>query len=153
MAVSNVSTVDSEVWQLITTTTITPSTASYNYTSISGYKTILIVGKNIVKAAANYNIVQFNGDTSAGAYAMNAQSGSGTQFYVTGNNAGPAAFGFIVYDVNKAVPHRVGVGYSTNAGSENQYYTDPIAITSILVAVSDSGTFTSGTIYVYGIAS
>ena len=152
MAVSNVSTIDSEVWQLITTTTITSGTASYNYTSISGYKTILIVGKNIVKAAAYYNIVQFNGDTSAGAYAMNAQGGGGEQFYVTGNNAGPAAFGFIVYDVDKAVPHRVGVGYGTNAASENKYYTNPIAITSILVAL-DAGTYTSGTIYVYGIAS
>ena len=152
MAVSNVSTIDSEVWQLITTTTITSGTASYNYTSISGYKTILIVGKNIVKAAANYNIVQFNGDTSAGAYAMNAQSGSGTQFYMTGNNAGPAAFASIIYDVDKALPHRVGVAYSTNASSENQYYTNPVAITSILVAL-DAGTYTSGTIYVYGIAS
>ncbi len=152
MAVSNVSTIDSENWQLITTTTITASTASYNYTSISGYKTILIVGKNIVKSAANYSIIQLNGDNSAGAYGMNAQGGSSTQFYMTGNEAGPGAFAFTLYDVDKALPHRVGVGYNTNASSENQYYTNPVAITSILVALN-SGTYTSGTIYVYGIAS
>ena len=151
MAVGTVSGINpDDAWQLITSTTISSGTASYNYNSISGYKTILVAAKDIVKSAAEYMTAQFNGNTAAGAYAQNNQGGANTFFYITGNNAGPAAHAFLVYNVNQAVPHKVDVGYMTSANGLNQYYTDPSVITSIQVALT-AGTFTSGTIYVYGI--
>jgi hypothetical protein len=155
MAVGTVSGINpDDTWQLITSTTISSGTASYNYNSIAGYKTILIVGNNIVKSAAEYMAIQFNGNTSVGSYSQVTQQGTNSFFYMTGNSATSAAHAFVVYNVNQAVPHKVDVAYSTQAGGANQYYTDPTAITSIQVFLSGSGaTFTSGTIYVYGIAA
>ena len=153
MAVSNVSTINADTWQLISTTTITSGTTSYNFNSLSGYKTILIAGKNIVKSGAVYSTITINGDTSAGAYAYNAQSGSDTQFYVTGNSAGPAALAVVINDIDQAVPHRIDAGYTTYPTALNNYYTNPVVITSIQLNAISSGSFTSGTIYLYGIAS
>jgi len=151
MAVGTVSGIDpDDNYQLITTTTITSGTGSYNYNSIAGYKTILIVGKDIVKNSSEYVNIQLNGNTAAGSYCQNQQLGTGNFFYVTGSTAGPSAFAFVIYNVNKTIPHKVDVTYSSAPGGPNQYYTDPSVITSIQVT-SATATFTSGTIYVYGI--
>ena len=153
MAVGTVSGINpDDTFQLITSTTISSGTANYNYNSIAGYKTIIVAGKNIVKSAAEYMTVQFNSNTAAGSYAQNPQGGANNFFYVTGNNAGPAAHALVVYNVNQDVPHKVDTAYLSSTGATNQYYTDPVAITSIQVALT-GGTFTSGTIYLYGIAA
>ena len=154
MAVGTVSGINpDDTFQLITSTTISSGTASYNYNSIAGYKTIIVAAKSIVKSSSEYITVQFNGDTAVGSYAQNPQAGANNFFYATGNSTGPAAHAFVVYNVNQAVPHKVNTAYTTQPGGENQYYTDPSVITSIQIALTGGATFTSGTIYVYGIAA
>jgi hypothetical protein len=154
MAVGTVSGVNlDDQWQLITTTTISSGTATYTYNSLSGYKTILITGKDIVRSGGGTGQIRLNGNSSAGSYAQNSQSGGDSRFYITGNSGGPAAFAGIIYNVNQAIPHKVDIGYSNAASNANNtYYTDPVAITSIELGL-DSGTYTSGTIYLYGIAA
>jgi hypothetical protein len=152
MAVGTVSGLNlDDQWQLITTTTISSGTATYTYNSLSGYKTILIAGKNIVRSGGGTAQIRLNGNSSAGSYSMNTQNGGDSRFYITGNSAGPAALAAIVYNINQAVPHKVDVGYSTaGSNASNNYYTDPVEITSIELGL-DGGTYTSGTVYVYGI--
>ena len=153
MAVGTVSGIAPEDnWQLIETTTISSGTASYTYSSLSGYKTILIAGKNIVKSGANYSVLRVNGDTAAGAYAQNSQGGGSSWFYVTGATSSTHGLAVVIYNINQSVPHRMDANYGGGGGSEeNCYYTNPVPVTSLQLRLDSSATFTSGTIYVYGI--
>lgn len=151
MAVGTVSGINpDETWQLITTTTISSGTANYTYNSLSGYKTIMVAGKNIVKSAEDYTVAQVNGVTSQGAY--NSNSSNGSFFYTASSNASAGGFTVIFYDVDKSFIHKVEMtGYAGTGVTA--FYTDPTPITSVKIYNRDGSTFTSGTIYVYGLAA
>lgn len=151
MAVGTVSGIDpADNWQLITTTTISSGTANYTYSSLSGYKTIMVAGKNIVKSAEDYTVAQVNGVTSQGAY--NSNSSNGSFFYTASSNASSGGFTIVFYDVDKSFIHKIETTGYSGTGTFG-YYTDPTAITSIKIYNRDGSTFTSGTIYVYGLAA
>jgi hypothetical protein len=151
MAVGTVSGIEpDDNWQLITTTTISSGTAQYTYSSLSGYKKIMLAGKNIVKNAEDYSVIQLNGVTANGAYVSNSSNGS--FFYIAASNASAGGIVAVIYDVDKSFIHKVeSTGYS-GVGAV-AYYTDPVAVTSIKLYNRDGATFTSGTIYLYGIAA
>ena len=149
MAVGTVSGVDpANNWQLISTTTISSGTANYTLNGFDGYKTIMVLGKNIVKSADQITVAQFNGVTSGGVY--NCINANGSYFFTGGSHATSGTITMIVNDVDKSIGHQVEfTGYS--AYGEIAYYTDPVPITSIKIYNNGGATYTSGTIYVYGI--
>jgi hypothetical protein len=150
MSVSNVSTIDANTWQLISTNTISSATSNVTFSSLSGYKTYLVAGKNITKSAAAETVMQLNGDTAAGSYGVYDYSLN--YFYVGGAVTTVSALWGLIEDADQAAPHKVYGTYNYVASSGPYYYTNPTAITSIKV-YPFSGNFTGGTIYLYGIAS
>lgn len=144
MAVGTVSSINYDNWQLITSTT--PSGSSVTFNNFSGYKTLWVVG-SVTKSDASNTRVRPNNDTATGSYASPYVAGA---FYL--NDAASLGISFKIYDVDREVPHKVE--FSTNfAGNSNgNAYTAPNVITSLVLS-PDSGTFTGGTLRLYGIAS
>ena len=154
MAVGTVSSTTSDNWQLISTTSISAGTATpITFSSVSGYKTLMLSFKNVTTSVDSYLIVRFNNDTSYGTYAV---SNSGWNYFIIGPNGttGQRAGVAIIYDADKTLPHKVETsGYDTAANTPLAYYTDPVAITRIDLIAREGGTFSAGTVYLYGIAA
>lgn len=157
MAVSNVSTIDSEVWQLITTNSPSSVTTS-SFTGISGYKKLMLTYQ--VQQAGNDRLyIQFNGDTTArnygqtgGLYGTQNNMRSDIKWYIAMQNDTDTAGYIVIADADKTTPkwiERAG-GYGT--GYNNGVYLGTSAISSILVSNDTPYAFT-GTIKLYGIAS
>ena len=159
MAVGTVSGLNlDEAWQLIATNTAT-SAASTTFSSLSGYKTYMIVNKNTnVGGATSYGIITFNGDTTAGNYGASSfwDLNTNARYLNTGIPAwsynGGGVNGYtnytIVQNADKTVPKITqGAGWLT-LGSQGVWL-GTSAITSITFTVS-TGTF-SGDIILYGI--
>lgn len=146
MAVGTVSSINYDNWQLITSTT--PSGSSVTFNNFSGYKTLWVVG-NVTKSDSSHTRIRPNNDTTVSSYA-NAYAASA--FYLI--DGSPRAISFKIYDVDRAIPHKVDFvtnivgGETTNSDA----YTVPDVITSLVLS-PDSGTFTGGTLRLYGIAS
>jgi len=157
MAVGTVSGVNpDETWQLISS--VTASGASVTFSSVSGYKTLLLTGKAITKTAGDTPVIRLNGDTSAtatGSYAALYNAGVINYFIANGSASNTQAFAFAIYNANQSVPHRVDAGYAGAGqnGGQNLYYVDPTPITSISLMLDNGPTFTGGTVYLYGIAA
>lgn len=158
MAVGTVSGIDpTDNWQLIATNTPSAATSS-TFSSISGYKKLMLVFSGSQSTGANMTL-QFNGDTTASNYggAQVLWSGLGTY------SAGAAFIPFTGYNdainpqtqyaiidyANASTPKLFSVGGSKTTAGTGIYIGS--AITSIVLAVS-SGTIT-GTVYLYGIAA
>lgn len=159
MAVGTVSSANDDVWQLIATNTPSSATSS-TFSSISGYKKLMLVWSGNCSAADKF-WMRFNGDSTAANY------GGASALYGTANgswNAGDAVIPLIGYVdsstittvacavidyANVDTPKLMQItGTRTTVG--NGVYLGN-AITSILVGAS-SGTFT-GTLKLYGIAA
>ena len=151
MAVGTVSGIDpADNWQEITATTISSGTASYTYSSLSGYKKIVLFAKNVTLSAEDYPVVRINGVTSAGRYV--SLSSNGSFFYIAPSATSGLAFFFTIDNIDKSAPHFV-TSTDTSGGGSQGMYTDPVPVTSITILNRDGSTFTSGNIYVYGIAA
>jgi len=79
MATGTVSSVTGDVFQQIATTTVT-SGSEVNFTSISGYKTLMVVFNRATLAAGNGLWLEFNGDT-ANNYGYTTFNGTATNSY------------------------------------------------------------------------
>jgi hypothetical protein len=150
MAVSNVSTVDADNWQLITS--VTPSGTSVTFNSFSGYKTLWLVGKQVTKSASEYPMVRVNNNTTGGNNAVADASGTRQGILINNLTASAQAFSFKIYDVDKAVPHKMEAEFDPSQGGDA--YVDPVVVTSlVLTTAGGTATFTGGTVYLYGIAA
>jgi len=151
MAVNTVSTASPVQWQLITSTTISGTPSSVTFNSFSGYQTLLLAVKGY--ASTNGNVLQFtvNSDTSSGSYTYSSGGLAYTQ--ISGGSTTSGATYAIISDVDKTIPHRIEAKASSNTNWAADYYTNPVAITSITITPSSSDTFTAGTFYLYGIPS
>ena len=153
MAVSNVSTVDTDTWQLIATNT--PSAASSStFSSISGYKTLIVVWK-LTHAASDYTRVVLNSETTGNNYGGTCFQGS---TYTNNVNeirvqtpADTLNTGILfIENADKTIPK---VFRSVSSGGQGSgTYITASAVTSIAVSCINGNT-TSGTIYLYGIAA
>jgi hypothetical protein len=153
MAVSNVSTVDRDEWQLITS--VTPSGASVTFNSFSGYKHLMLVGKAVTKSSSDYPRVRVNNDATAGNYATLWSAGGQAGFLVQGALAVASGFVFRIYDCDKATIHKVDAAYD-GAGAHAQAtdaFVDPVVVTSLVLSTLSGATYTGGTLYLYGIAA
>jgi hypothetical protein len=159
MAVGTVSGANlDEQWQLIATATPSSSAATV-FSSISGYKKLMITYQATIGTSADRLMMQFNGDSTAGNYGMtvglygnNSSVRSNDRFYLM-SYADTSAYGYIVIaDTDKTSPkwiERIG-GYSTGYG--NGVYFGTSAISSVSI-VDDNGFVVTGTIKLYGIAA
>jgi hypothetical protein len=155
MAISTVSSISDDVWQLIATNT--PSAASSSsFTSISGYKKLMVTWQ--LTGVTGYLGARFNNDTTSGNHAGSADmfGAYGERFYTTflpinayidSDTGGYATF----KDTDKTTPKfidEIGGRSGTKAGG---IYFGTSAVTQLDVVVT-TGTF-SGTIKLYGIAA
>lgn len=146
MATGSVSSVDpGEIWQLIETKTPSAS-SSETFSSISGYRTLMVSYKGLTISSAGSDIrLRINGNSTQGNYGSTAYN---YIFLGFGNGAGSGYA--LIYDANQAVPHRIQAHYGEFGDAKNAFYGSPDAVTSLVVSPT-AGTFT-GTIYLYGLA-
>jgi hypothetical protein len=158
MAVGTVSGLNlDEEWQLIATNT--PSAAaSTAFSSISGYKKLMLAFKGVTTSVGGPLRMSFNGDTTANNYAStafwgsNGQEGSqnwivlGVYAYTTQQRGGYA----VIENVNKSMVHPVS-GAAMDTFTLDGVYLIQDPITSVTVT-GPGGTLT-GTFYLYGIAA
>ena len=141
----------SDTWTLIDSRTPTSGT-SVSFTSISGYKTLMLAAKNITTSSVSYLIVRLNNDSTAGDYIE--QSGSGEDNFLVGTNDPERAAMIIIYDANQAVPHKIEKSsYQSSTNNNPVFYTDAVAITRVDLISRESHAFTGGTVYLYGITA
>jgi hypothetical protein len=158
MAVGTVSGLNlDEEFQLIATNT--PSAAaSTSFSSISGYKKLMLVFKNYTTSVAGGARLSFNGDTTSGNYSSNAWWGESAQndslsFIILGANpySSQVRTGYVIIEnVNKSTPHPVN-GTAYDASIIAAFYVEANPITSVTVT-GPGGTIT-GTFSLYGIAA
>lgn len=158
MAVGTVSGIEpDDNWQLIATNTPSAS-ASSTFSSISGYKKLMLVFKSYTTSATGPARLSFNSDTTAGNYSSVADWGTyGTAaentFIILGSYAYTSQIrtGYVVINnVDKSLPHTVD-GTAFDATILSGIYTIPNPITSLTIT-GPGGTIT-GTFYLYGIAA
>lgn len=152
MAVNTVSTASPVQWQLITSTTISGTPTSVTFNSFAGYQTLLLTCRNVLQTNGNLFQLTFNSDTSAGSYTWGTGGAGYTEISSGGGPSSALSTYAIISDVDKTIPHRIESKFSTTSWAVD-YYTNPVAITSLTVTLASSDTFTAGTFYLYGIAA
>lgn len=158
MAVSNVSTVDQDNWQLITTATAS-TVATVTASGISGCKRLMVVFK-LDTFSANAGIsMRFNSDSTSGNYGgmtitgttqTTSDSAAGLMAAVAGSCNGYA----IVENANNGYtgPKVISSISVTNGYGSIIWQNTADAITSVTVLTNGGQTF-SGTVSIYGIAA
>jgi hypothetical protein len=157
MAVGTVSSINQDNWQLVQTNTPTSGTTS-SFSSLSGYKTYMLVFNNINTAASATYRIRFNSDTGNN-YALLVNAGGsylegGSFFPLLGFvTTGPHSGYLLINDANTTTPKRVELAgsYYVGGGAKG-IYLGSSAVTSIEVSLNTSS-FSSGTISLYGIAA
>jgi hypothetical protein len=149
MAVNTVSSITSDNWQLISSSSPTSGT-SVSFTSIAGYKTLMLAFKGVTTAANSFMIVRFNNDSSSGNY--NSGVGNETSIILASNTTARGGVA-IIYDADKTVPHKIEKSNYDATHTDTAFYTDPVAITRVDLISREASAFTAGTVYLYGIAA
>jgi len=138
-----------DTWTLIDSRTPTSGT-SVSFTSISGYKTLMLAFKSLTTSANSYLVVRINNDNASGKYGF---EGSLATEMLVGTNNGSRAGAMVIYDANQSATHKIDLTYYTGTTLATGFYTDAVAITRVDLISRESQTFTGGTVYLYGIAA
>ena len=150
MAVGTVSGISPEDnWQLISS--VTASGTSHTFSSLTGYKHLWIVGQGITKSAVDYVGVRPNNDTTVGNYGLTWSIGTSPTFLISGATATAQGVSARIYNVNQAIPHKVEGTYDANQWGPGDAYVNPVVITSLVVHIYTTASFTGGTLSLYGI--
>ena len=163
MATGSVSALDQDTWQLIATNTTTSGSTS-TFSSLSGYKEYLITWNGVSTSSNGSSYLQFNSDTgtnyfggiSLGEYDGTFQNKS-DRIILNYSTIRTTLSGYIsIKNVNNGAP-KIVAG-TTSGQSENQWQVDidggwltTDTITSIVITAG-AGTFSAGTMKLYGIA-
>lgn len=155
MAVGTVSTVEQDNWQLIGTST--PSgTAAATFTSIAGYKRLMLVWKKLTCSSNNWLFAKVNNDNTAGNYSSHVgypgsnDYWSQTELVLSGSTFTNFSGMMIIENANQSIPHEIS-RFSINFGYS---YADPAILASDPITRLDiymGANFTGGTVYLYGI--
>lgn len=163
MATSNVSALDQDNWQLISTTSFNGSSQYTLQTSMAGaYKLLMVVWKAASKDSSARPQVQFNTDTTAGNYSSNSWRTEGGEQVASDNGlviAGSQSYGtndggYAIFDNCNSTTLPViitaagGKGSSGASGIWHGY----AAVTSVNFRSAGGEAFTTGTVKLYGIA-
>ena len=158
MAVGTVSGIEpSDAWQLIASNSPTSGTTAASFTSISGYKKVMVVWKALRTSGAAWLFLKVNNDTTAGNYGAMAAYTSANNFEtesfipLTGTNSTNFSGAITIENVNQSTPHQISNfgAYQTSQFTGVILNSNPI--TQIDVYVSTSA-LTSGTVQLWGIA-
>lgn len=163
MATSNVSALDQDTWQLIATNTTTSGSTS-SFTGLTGYKKYMLAYDNVSLNTTNSSYLQFNSDTGNnyfGGLSLGETDGTfqNQKDRIKLNYSGIYTIlsGLIVIEnVNNAGPKMVSGRIN---GRQNDDWVIPIfggwlttdTITSMVITAG-TGSFSAGTIKLYGIA-
>jgi len=163
MATSNVSALDQDTYQLIATNTTTSGTTS-TFSSLSGYKEYLITWNGVSQSSDGSAYLQFNSDTGTNYFGgVNLGEYDGTfqnksdRIRLNYSSLRTTQSGYIsIKNVNNGAP-KIVVG-TLSGHSENNWQANinggwltTDAITS-MVFTTGGGTFSAGSIKLYGIA-
>ena len=149
MATGTVSSDTGDNWQLISS--VTPSATEVIFSSISGYKTLMVVFQKITTGATATLTFQCNSDTSNNYSGGNA-SNTENAIIMAGNTTSIRGGFAIIHNADRAIPHKIETATGLSNASNLEAYLEPAAITSIN-AKAGGQTFTGGTMYLYGIAA
>jgi hypothetical protein len=158
MAVGTVSSVDGDVWQLIATNTPSAVTSS-TFSSVSGYKKLMITYQIPTLSSASIIYLRFNSDSTTGNYAgvtaLYTTAGGtrdNTRLPISGYSE-TEAYGYaVIADTNKTTPKRIEDMGGMQIGYGNGIYFGTSEISSVLVFTNTTETMT-GTIKLYGVAA
>jgi len=157
MAVGTVSGIEpDDNWQLIATST--PSgTAAATFTSIAGYKRLMVVWKTLTVGSLQWYQLRVNNDSTAGNYAsMNSYTfgdanSSNNSIMITGATRTNTSGMLTIENANKSTPHPISNFASdiTNAATMGILTSDPITRVDIFASGVN---FTGGTVQLWGVA-
>jgi hypothetical protein len=164
MAVGTVSTIEQDNWQLIASGSPTASSSSYSFSSISGYKTLMIAFKKVVTSADTGLYARFNGDSTDRNYNSMVNGYSVTGDYKTdgmsltgypqGATTGVTGYAVINYANSTTMFKTMQEGASYVSNKYAGIWANNVDPISSIVIYTTGGTFTgSGTFYLYGIAA
>ncbi len=159
MAVGTVSASNTDdIWQLIATNSPSSATSS-TFSSISGYKKLMLVFQLTCGSNARY-FVRFNSDSTATNY------GGMSLLWASLGGARPddrlmmtaypdtSTVGYVVFnDTDKTTPKFIEKFGGQSTGTLNGIYLGTAAVSSITIAENDGGYAFSGTIKLYGVAA
>lgn len=158
MAVGTVSSsVVDDPWQLIATNTPTSTTTS-TFSSISGYKKLMVVWKALTASSGVELYLRVNNDSTAGNYATrNANYGAGDiesnslialNGYTRNQNTGM----IVIENANQSTPHQIS-DYASNTTFTFMgaiLLADPITRVDVF---TNGNNFVSGSIQLWGVAA
>jgi hypothetical protein len=159
-----------KTYEPIATTTLSSTTNSVSFSSISGSYTDLVLVINPIKGTMNYPYLRFNGD-SASNYSVTSLSGNGTSAVSTrsanisqgylNESIAPTTTGTTYFIVNiqnysNSTTYKAYLARGTEAGSGTDAiigsWRSTAAITSVAVNAGNGGTFEIGSNFtLYGI--
>jgi hypothetical protein len=164
MAIGSVSALDQDTWQLIQTNTTT-SGATSTFSGLSGYKKYIIAWQGVTQDTDGSAYLQFNSDTGnnyfGGMYMVNGNllfKNKRDRVKLTWTDLRTELNGYIsIENVNNGAPKLIdGVLMSSNEDIYPQKviggWVTTSAITSIVITAGGSGTFTAGSMKLYGVA-
>lgn len=136
-------------WILISTTSITTTASSVDFTSLTDYSAYLIFASEVPTASSTYLACRINGSSALANYAQ--PFGTTNQFPLTNNNTTSAKSGAIViYNALKTGPKKIEGSQPSSVSGPNLYFYDAAVVTQISIRPG-AGTFNSaGTIYLFG---
>jgi hypothetical protein len=154
MATGTVSSVSGEQWQLITTNTPALATTT-TFSSLSGYKSYLVLFNSTTVTTATNIYVDFNGNVGTADYYVNAGSngvGTGTGSQVRLSAAVNSAFNgwFRIDDATSSNIKKLSGGGSQQLGIGEGYWNHTDPVTSIRFSFDHT---ISGPFVLYGIAA
>ena len=153
MAVGTVSGVNpDEIWQSISS--VTASGSAVTFSSLTGYKKYMIIARSITNSAPSTVLMTFNGiSTGYGSVlAATDRSTSGIFFSYLAGDTHPVSM-TTINDVLSSTGPKTTIGWESNyCATINGFWDNTSPITSIALTRS-TGTFTGGTITLYGIAA
>jgi len=164
MAVSNVSTVDVDNWQLINTVgpALTGTSVTVG-TGLTSWKKLMIVWSNVDSSNTDHLMFSFNGNTSGyvggtGSLGENGYyKGNGGGLYVEPRATQYGRQGYMIVDYTLSSGPKVfygsfhGANYATFEGAWN----NTSAVTSVQMFYQNGNSFSGGisTLWIYGIAA
>ena len=155
MAVGTVSGVNqTDNWQLISS--VTPSSTAVTFNSISGYSRLMVVYKVMTTSANAWIYLRVNNDATAGNYSSmsaytSADQLSSNNYIVLNGTLQSSHSGLVVIEnTDKSVPHQISdlVSLVVSQYSAAILLASPITRVDIL-----GGTFTGGTVELWGVAA
>ena len=163
MATGSVSALDQDTYQLIATNSTTSGSTS-TFSGLSGYKQYMIAWENVSQGTNGNAFLRFNSDTADNYFGgMNLGYTTSTRnkrdrIKLTWDDYNQTINGYLlITNVNNGAPRLVeGLFIDSQENINYQFikggYTPTTAITSIVITAGGAGSFTAGSMKLYGIA-